>query len=69
MIHYGKFYNKPLRRVDKKGLKFVRTSGKKGLEIIITSSWEALKIEKTKMIVRDERERFSSSILTNIKGN
>jgi hypothetical protein len=38
MIHYGKFYNKPLRRVDKKGLKFVRTSGKKGLEIIITSS-------------------------------
>jgi len=69
MIHYGKFYNKPLRRVDEKGLKFVRTSDKKGLEIIIISSEEALKIVKTKVIVRDERERFSSSILTNIQGN
>ncbi len=48
MIHYGKFYNKPLRRVDEKGLKFVRTNGKKGLEIIITSSEEAFKIVKTR---------------------
>jgi hypothetical protein len=27
----GKFYNKPLRRVDKKGLKFIKASVEEGL--------------------------------------
>ncbi len=64
----GEFYNKPLRRADEKDLKIIRTNGKRGFKTIITSSEEILEIVRTKGTVRDERERFGSSILTHIKG-
>jgi hypothetical protein len=46
---HGKFYNEPLRKADKKGLKIVRTSHKEGLESV-----------RSKAIIKDEKEGFRS---------
>jgi hypothetical protein len=62
----GEFYNEPLRRANKKGLKMIRTSGKKGLKTIITSSEEALEVVRTKVTMRDEKEGFGSPIFIHI---